>query len=582
MWKKKKSLARMIARMAGMWAVFASATPQIMRIEGSLFDSSGVPYTGSKDIRVKAYDAATAGTLLWTSSVSNTSVSNGRYSLALDATTGSPTLVERIGARTAGQSIYFEIEVDTGAANGVMNSAVAVAPRISGKGQAFALSAASADSITGVTSTVAEMNRLAGVTGNIQTQLQSYWGQYCSTNEYLKGFDLTGAKMCASLPGSQTFTKISWGAIFQCALVSDTTVMCWGNNGNGQLGNGSQTASAVPVYVRNVDGSKLSGVIGIAAAYQHACALKADGTVWCWGHNGYGNTGIGNANTPQLAPVQVANLTSVTQIGAAYYNTCARRSDGTAWCWGFNDSYQVGDGGAASPRYSPTQVAGLTTAVQISTGTYSSCAVLASGVARCWGAGAYGSLGTGTNVARSTPTPVVDTNGSGELSGVTYIQADGGHASYAASACAVKSNGTVYCWGYNSYGQLGNNSTTPSWSPVQVSGITSAVKVVVSLAHACASTSDGYAKCWGYGGSGALGSGNTTTYYTPVTVVGTSGTGALTSVTDISTSAGILAGNYGVSVIAGGVAYSWGDNSYSQFGNNNTTASYSPRGVQGP
>ena len=156
--------------------VSAWATPQIIRVDGSVFDNAGVPVTASKDIQIKAYDAASGGSLLWTSSVYNTAVSTGKFTINLDAAAGSPSLVDRFGERTASQAIYFQIEVDSGAANGSMDTPTVVLPRIRAKGTAFALNAASADALKGVTATVAEMNYLAGVSANVQTQINSISG----------------------------------------------------------------------------------------------------------------------------------------------------------------------------------------------------------------------------------------------------------------------------------------------------------------------------------------------------------------------------------------------------------------------
>lgn len=131
----------------------AHASPQTMRIEGSLFSSAGIPFTGSKDLQVKAYAAATGGSALWTSAAANTTVTSGRYSLSLDASSGNPSLVSVIAARTSGQAIYYEVVVDSGTANGTMDTPIAVAPRITARGTTFALNAAQADTITGVTTT---------------------------------------------------------------------------------------------------------------------------------------------------------------------------------------------------------------------------------------------------------------------------------------------------------------------------------------------------------------------------------------------------------------------------------------------
>ncbi|MBS1985607.1 MAG: hypothetical protein JST16_15700 [Bdellovibrionales bacterium] len=158
-------------------AFFASfpafATPQIVRVDGSIFDTAGLPITTNKDIRISAYAAATGGSALWTSSVYNTPLSSGRFTINLDASSGSPSLSSRIGALAASASIWFEIEVDSGAANGSMDTSTIVRPRIRSRGSLFALSSSQADSLTGVTATATELNYLSGVTANVQSQLNS-------------------------------------------------------------------------------------------------------------------------------------------------------------------------------------------------------------------------------------------------------------------------------------------------------------------------------------------------------------------------------------------------------------------------
>lgn len=774
------------------------ATPQSIRIDGAIFDASGLPLTVSRDLQVKAYDVATGGTALWTSNTSIATMDNGRFTIHLDPTTGSPSLVQRLADLPAGGAIYFEIIYDAGTANGTMNTPRIVRPRIRPKGAMFAVAAGTTDALrmvpvstatpasgqvlgydgaswapTSVTAVVSgayvaksgdtmsgnltalgltltgvsanstlvtdgaqnvvssgvsgtEFGYLAGVTGNIQTQLNaklsnsnmvartgdtmsgnlqttalnvtgltpntalitdasknvissgvsstelgylagvsaaiqtqldakltpypsqsagvvlagptsgsatpsfralansdlpvmvgdsgsggtagavpapaagdaaalkflkanggwaqpSYFGQSCSAGNYLSGYDVAGAPVCVSLPSNTTYSKISAGYIFQCALLSDTTLQCWGSGGNGQLGWGTTASSTVPVYVRALDGSKFSGATEIASGYQTACALKADGTVWCWGYNGYGCTGNGNTTTPQLAPTQVLNVSSATQISGAQYQFCARISNGTIKCWGYNGNYQLGDG-TTNNASTPVQVAGITSAVHVSIGTYAACAVLADGTAKCWGYNGYGELGDGTVTQRTTPTTVINYAGGGgsALTGITSISASRSNNSYYGHSCAVKSNGTVYCWGSGANGQLGTGTNLYSYTPVQVAGVTNAVKVRATSPFTCIMTADGLMKCTGYNGAGNLGDNTVTQRYTMVTVLNSAGTGSLTNVTDISTHDGASASNYMSSCVAGGRAYTWGDNTTGAFGNNNTTASYLPRGAYGP
>ena len=163
MWRLVTKIACL--SLIGALPTVAFATPQIIRIDGSIFDDTGVPVTANKDIRISAYAAATGGSALWTSSVYNTAVTSGKFTLNLDASAGSPSLVDKLGERLASQSIYFQIEVDSGAANGSMDTATVVMPRIRAKGTTFALNAGSADAIKGVTASATEINYLVGASG---------------------------------------------------------------------------------------------------------------------------------------------------------------------------------------------------------------------------------------------------------------------------------------------------------------------------------------------------------------------------------------------------------------------------------
>lgn len=157
-------------------APFASrATTQVVQVSGSIFGSTGAPLTGNRDVQIKAYDASSSGTLLWTSKIYNVTVTGGRFSLDLDTadtSISSPSLTEKLGALSSSASAWFEVHYDSGTAgNGVMNTDRTTQPRFRVRGTAFALSAASGTALAGVTATTLEINYLAGVTANLQTQL---------------------------------------------------------------------------------------------------------------------------------------------------------------------------------------------------------------------------------------------------------------------------------------------------------------------------------------------------------------------------------------------------------------------------
>ena len=458
-------------------------------------------------------------------------------------------------------------------------------------------------------------------------------------------------------------TSISVGTATACAVVSGAAD-CWGWGDLGQLGNGGTSDSSTP---KAVSAPATSGVTSIATGDHQTCAV-INGAVDCWGQNGDGEVGDGttsqrNSPVSVIAPGTVSGSTTLlTGVSSAAFESltvgshvsCARLASGQLDCWGRNQEGEIGDGGgcwncgggnssytnSSAPLY--VNGAGPTfwssTGVSVSeeqgnTNTHSSAATSVGGV-RCWGYDGNGQLGNATtnsnvnsfplNVTLSTaaganpvvPTnlagPVVATagshscvifnsatitggvqcwgaNGDGELgnnsttqssspvvvqnvghtaalSGVTAIAA-GGFNSTQGTTCAVVSGG-VDCWGDNSNGQVGDNSTTNRTSPVVTiaAGSPSAVNVSVGDQLACALMSDSTMRCWGDNPFGAIGDGTTNQRNAPVTVLtSASGHPALTGVTSIA--AGYVATS---AVVSGGVDC-WGGAGQGQLGNNSTS-----------
>ncbi len=306
--------------------------------------------------------------------------------------------------------------------------------------------------------------------------------------------------------GSSYQPRIVAGQYFNCAITPEGTVKCWGNNTNGQLGDGTTTDRYQPVTVVG-----LSNVVALATGENYACALISGGSVRCWGYNGNGQHGDGTA-TQHLTPVAVSGINNAASITAGRLHTCARLTDGTAKCWGYNGNGQLGDGSVIQ-RNSAVSVVGLSGVAGISAGYGHTCAVLTNGLARCWGDNGYGQLGNG-NTSSTTPVGVAT------LQNVVEIRAssDGDYS------CALLSNGTARCWGYNvSYGTLGDGTTTSRNLPVAVSGLSNAAHLFAYNIHTCAQLNDGTARCWGYNGNGMVGDGTVVTpRLTPVTMLGIS------------------------------------------------------------
>ena len=212
---------------------------------------------------------------------------------------------------------------------------------------------------------------------------------------------------------------VSAGGQHSMALLANGTVMDWGQGSCGQLGNGMSKGSAKPVAV-----SGLSGVDQIAAGGYHNLALRSDGTVWAWGDNGSGQLGDGTNTGPEFCancppkpgvycsetPIQVNNLTDVTQISGGNYDSMALLANGSAMSWGYNGNGQLGDGSHTN-QDNPVPITGLTDVIQVSAGFQNGMALLANGTVMDWGFNHDGQLGNGTNQTSRTPVAVTGLSG---------------------------------------------------------------------------------------------------------------------------------------------------------------------------
>jgi alpha-tubulin suppressor-like RCC1 family protein len=377
------------------------------------------------------------------------------------------------------------------------------------------------------------------------------------------------------------------------ALMLDGTVWTWGENGSGELGDGTTTdppyGKSTPVQVLGVGGiGFLTDVKAIAAAFGYAVALKQDGTVWVWGSNGNGQLGDGLTNAPPVAQL-ASGETDVTAIAAGWGHTVALKQDGTVWTWGGNYTGQLGDGTTAI-QSTPVQVSGsggsgfLTGIKAIAAGVGHSVALKQDGTVWTWGSNSSGQLGDGMTIdpsqppyGQTTPVQVLGPGGSGFLTGVAAI-AGGGYYTV-----ALKQEGTVWAWGDNSSGQLGDGTTTSHSTPVQVLGaggiglLTGVKAIAAAFGYTVALKQDGTVWAWGYNGDGELGDGTETGYSTPVQVVGPGGIGFLTGVTAIAVGL-----DHTVALKQDGTVWTWGLNEYGQLGDGTTNSQSTPVQVLGP
>ncbi len=295
-----------------------------------------------------------------------------------------------------------------------------------------------------------------------------------------------------------------------CGIKRDNTLWCWGQNDDGQLGIGSTTDSYVPVQVGTDTWMDVHGDEDPGGAYGHTCGIKTNGALYCWGTNSVGQSGTGGGTTPALAATG-----TWMDIEAGRNLTCGIKTDGSLWCWGKDDAGQRGDGGGAGGDSStPIRESTNSTwkSVTINTSNSHVCAIKSDDTAWCWGSNGNGEIGDNTPTTRYSPTAVATT-------GVTtwkWLSAGNSHT------CGVKTDGSGWCWGSSGYGALGNGVDTGGFytpQPVTVSGVTTWDRINAGDFITCGVKTDGSGWCWGYGAEGNIGDGLTTNYSVPTQVL---------------------------------------------------------------
>ncbi len=359
--------------------------------------------------------------------------------------------------------------------------------------------------------------------------------------------------------------KIAAGNYHSLAVEPDGTVKAWGQNTYGQVGDGTLISRMNPVSV-----SGLTGIKMVSAGSTHSLALTANGNVYAWGQNNYGQTagpyptfGAPYLATPNEVIMNGGPLNNVVYIAGGGASSYAVKSDGTVWAWGYNQYGQLGSGYSGGYRPPPQAVPGLSGVKIVAGGTYHVLALTSNGNVYAWGNNSNGQLGNGTTTQANSPVLIAN------LSNIVAISA-GNNTSY-----ALDNSGIVWAWGANAAGQLGLGTTTDVSTPTALTSL-SGVDIMGIFAGSNfgqALASNGTLWAWGNNAQGQLGDGTTTARYTPVSV----------SFPDGSTSLGISGGvDDTLSIQADGTLRSWGLNFYGELGRvTGGASSYNPDVIVG-
>ncbi len=333
------------------------------------------------------------------------------------------------------------------------------------------------------------------------------WGY--NTDGQLGNGNTTNQSSPVLVKGLAAAVDINAGYRHTCAIVNGGKVFCWGQNTYGQIGNG--TASSTDI-TSATETKALDKVVSVCAGYHHSCAVKADGTVWCWGGAHGGALGNGKVSTAssdnQPEPKQVPGLAGFQRVSCGDDWTCAVREDGETWCWGDNGYYQI-EPSSTTDTGTPIKRAGLENVRDISTGGATGCATTHANAAFCFG---YSSNGV-ANDQGSTAT-VKDPTELKTLGEVAMIV--GGYN----IAAAVSTSGDLWAWGANTFGGLANGTTTSNTKPSKVANVSGVLQVAVGYHSQCILLKNGTVECAGYNNYGQLGVGSTTnaTKFAPISM----------------------------------------------------------------
>ncbi len=383
------------------------------------------------------------------------------------------------------------------------------------------------------------------------------WG--LGTSGQLGDNTLTSKSSPVSIIGAHVFTSIAGGSTHALGLKStDGSTWAWGLGTSGQLGDNTLASKSSPVSVAGTH-----SFTSIAAGNVFSGAIKSNGSTWTWGNGAsaqLGQNNLAGRSSPHIVTATLFLFSFIDLASAATHSVALNSGNGTAWAWGDNASGKLADN-TTTNRSSPVSVVGAHSFDKIACGTTHSLALKSvDGSAWAWGVGTSGVLGDNTTTTRSSPTSVIGAHS------FDYLVGGASH-----SAGLKANNGTVWTWGLNTSGQLGDGSTTPRSSPVSVAGAHSFTSIYANTTGTVARKADGTVWAWGLGTNGQLGDNTVTSKSSPVSVAG--------NVSYISIASGL---NHTIAIKASDSSvWAWGINSNVELGDNSNGAKSSPQAVYG-
>jgi alpha-tubulin suppressor-like RCC1 family protein len=300
-----------------------------------------------------------------------------------------------------------------------------------------------------------------------------------------------GQKLTPFRSDDDSWEAIAGGANHACGIDTDGAMWCWGINLFGTVGDGSRFDRQSPAFLGTPNNWTIT-----TAGFDHSCGLRSTSEAYCWGSNALGQLGLGAGTGDADEPTQVGGAEWLS-IAAGQLHTCAIKTSGNLFCWGNNGNFQSGPGGGQV--YLPQQVDGASDWKSLALGDFHSCGIKGNGFILCWGTNGDGQLGQGTTTGSSSA-PLLINSG---FSDWKSISAAGN------TTCAIRGTGLLYCWGSNFFGQIGNGSGAAIFSdPTPVlDAVVNWKSVAVGFSHVCATRTDGSLWCWGFNSSGQLGYG---------------------------------------------------------------------------